>query len=468
MSEEVANPVSKEPEPDVEMQEVEVNASDGSRKFKLQGAHVDDTMKKKGKAGQAGDKLKQKLGLKEQDPKMKLCIYLVSCILLWSICGMWYYHDIEGWSWSGAMFYATNVGLGVGYGVYNITTAGSKWFTIFYCLMGSSFVAGGMGLFVGFYMEQSDEKYAAKREEFLLKGQGTTEFLKDGSFSKWEKKYFYYLKHKYTYWSIIIFVGLVIAGIIFSMVAGGQLGCPTETIPNPTPDNCYPRDSVQYKANKCDNVEMWNGADPHTVSKNACWDKDCTVWSQSIAGNHCDDIAEALFFVVTSMSTASQVAPKNQPFQLWFTIIYIFIGIPIYGALLGMVADVYINRYARKQDREDLNKSAEELDADMFQRMGHLNEGHHANQRMIELGAKSGEANEDDSVPVFWGDYLEYMMRKNELVDRKLLDLIKFNYYKLDKDHKGYFNRSEVEAMFDQSPDSQIEASSDELTVNEL
>ena len=39
---------------------------------------------------------------------------------------------------------------------------------------------------------------------------------------------------------------------------------------------------------------------------------------------------------------------------------------------------------------------------------------------MIELGAKSGEANEDDSVPVFWGDYLEYMMRKNELVGKAM------------------------------------------------
>jgi hypothetical protein len=96
---------------------------------------------KKGAAA-ASDKFKTVIGLKKQHAKTKLMVYLGVCIGAWSIVGMGFYRFAEGWSWSGAMFYATNVGLGVGYGVYNISTAGAKWFTIFYCLVGSSFVAG--------------------------------------------------------------------------------------------------------------------------------------------------------------------------------------------------------------------------------------------------------------------------------------------------------------------------------------
>lgn len=42
----------------------------------------------------------------------------------------------------------------------------------------------------------------------------------------------------------------------------------------------------RYKAFGCDDFSLWNGADPHTVSKNACWDATCTIYSSDVSGSY--------------------------------------------------------------------------------------------------------------------------------------------------------------------------------------
>ena len=179
---------------------------------------------------------------------------------------------------TGALFYATNVGLGVGYGVYNVTNPTSKIFTVFYCLVGSSFIAATGGMAVQSILEQQASLFA--KDLNLLHVPKT--------WGAWYRKYKSRVQAMATFivWSVI--------GIIFSMT--GNLQCP-----------------------------------PTTAS--------------DAPGNSCSDFAEALFFVITSMSTASQVPPKQTPFPLLFTIFYIYIGIPLYGVVWGMVADVFISRY---------------------------------------------------------------------------------------------------------------------------
>ena len=47
-----------------------------------------------------------------------------------------------------ALFYAVNVGLGIGYGQMTVTRPGAMWFTVIYCMMGSTFIASAGGLLV--------------------------------------------------------------------------------------------------------------------------------------------------------------------------------------------------------------------------------------------------------------------------------------------------------------------------------
>ena len=80
------------------------------------------------------------------------------------------------------------------------------------------------------------------------------------------------------------------------------------------------------------------------------------------------------------MSTASQVPPIGQcddrtvpcppggtDFTLGFTTVYIFIGIPLYGCVMGFAADVYISSYQRRQARRQAR--ARRLSHSHFDRM---------------------------------------------------------------------------------------------------
>jgi hypothetical protein len=171
---------------------------------------------------------------RELSPAQRLAAKLGCIVVVWSVTGMLWYHYVEGWSLSGSMFYATNVGLGVGFGLYNLQSVWSKWFTSFYCLIGSSFVGAAGGLCVQYFVSRSDVIFEEERVELLAeqanlsprkRGQNLRGLTK---FSGWE---YLMRKHKYRLRLIGIFICVIVAGMGFAMM--GNLNCPTETIPAP-------------------------------------------------------------------------------------------------------------------------------------------------------------------------------------------------------------------------------------------
>ena len=151
--------------------------------------------------------------------------------------------------------------------------------------------------------------------------------------------------------------------------------------------------------------------------------------NSNATGNACDGWAEAAFFVTTSLSTASQVPPKAEPFPLWFTIVYIFVGIPLYGAMLSLIADTYISHFQREQVRRMVDATPT-VSRKSFNQMLEMN----AN-RLTRL----------ESAPrVEWGDYLEHQLRKLGVVDRKLLDALKRSFQDLDDKATGRLTESRI------------------------
>lgn len=57
-----------------------------------------------------------------------------------------------------ALFYAVNVGLGIGYGEMSVSSAGGMMFTVVYCMMGSTFIASTGGLLLKSVMEKQDKR----------------------------------------------------------------------------------------------------------------------------------------------------------------------------------------------------------------------------------------------------------------------------------------------------------------------
>mmetsp|Transcript_13750 Transcript_13750/g.20513 ORF Transcript_13750/g.20513 Transcript_13750/m.20513 type:complete len:328 (+) Transcript_13750:69-1052(+) len=69
-------------------------------------------------------------------------------IILYFGCGTCFYRFCdEDFTTVYALFYSVNVGLGVGYGDLHIRDVFTKWFTVFYMMLGSSLVISSMSIF---------------------------------------------------------------------------------------------------------------------------------------------------------------------------------------------------------------------------------------------------------------------------------------------------------------------------------
>jgi len=86
----------------------------------------------------------------------------------------------------------------------------------------------------------------------------------------------------------------------------------------------------------------------HCSQRHGCYHED----DAGVVQVPCDGFTYALFFSITSMSTAAQVAPKTDVGPLIFTTVWIFIGIPLYGAVMGFISETWIAHYSRVATRE--------------------------------------------------------------------------------------------------------------------
>ena len=86
-------------------------------------------------------------------------------IVAWLGSGMaFYYFCDEGWTPAYSVFFAVNVGLGVGYGEFMPTRPATKYFTSFYCLVGTSVVMGGLAvLFTGLQTKAKQASFTEPR-----------------------------------------------------------------------------------------------------------------------------------------------------------------------------------------------------------------------------------------------------------------------------------------------------------------
>ena len=97
---------------------------------------------------------------------MEIAVLDVGLIIVaWLGSGMaFYYFCDEGWTPAYSVFFAVNVGLGVGYGEFMPTRPATKYFTSFYCLVGTSVVMGGLAvLFTGLQTKAKQASFTEPR-----------------------------------------------------------------------------------------------------------------------------------------------------------------------------------------------------------------------------------------------------------------------------------------------------------------
>jgi len=304
--------------------------------------------------------------------EQKMWLMLNLTVVVWLLAGGAFYVHYEGWSYDQALFYAVNVGLGIGYGEMTVKGSSAMLFTVLYCMMGSAFIASTGGLVLKSLMERQDEAVEEAKENreanpLNYKTHNLLERSKDGFWAFLEALLYHARKRKGRICTISFFLIWTIIGVIFSMLRGTQ----------------------------CDKK----------------------------IDAPCDGFIYGLFFSVTSMSTAAQVPPKHNPESHLFVSIWIFVGIPLYGAIMALIADTYIDHHVRRGKRWEARETR--LDGRRFQNMCS------ANQNLSPSDSIRDAAPSEDQQKYLWGNYLEYRLREFGAVDRKLIDAIKdtFEHY---------------------------------------
>jgi len=326
----------------------------------------------------------------------RMWLFLFGIVALWILCGAVFFYFVEKenvnqngtpqpWTFAQALFYAINVGLGIGYGQMIVYRSGAIVFTIFYCMMGSAFIASAGAMLVQMVMEKEDGLLAEGRLLKKADRQQKFDFSRavsvSANMSRLEK---FYRKRK---WRIFTFLALVVwtlGGTIFSMYGGTQCGEAAREI-------------------------------------------------------GCDSFLYGLFFAVTSMSTAAQIPPEHGDAGWLFTTFWIFLGIPLYGTVMSWVAETAINKFERRHTRWQVREM--EVEEDALFGVATMNSDIAPGVQSLSDEKRDTSCTEINAEVILWGDFLEYRLRELKAVDRKLIDAIKDSFTHMDRETKGYLTR---------------------------
>ena len=135
----------------------------------------------------------------------------------------------------------------------------------------------------------------------------------------------------------------------------------------------------------------------------------------------------SLYFASAACSTGGLAGPTPDPAGVWFTAVYSIIGVPLYGAAVGQIAEGLTKRYIQKQQQKTMAKAIDQAEFDIATRL------------------KSGAVGSGDgTIDLFSFTLMQlYRLRRtNEEEIKEIWD----DFRELDADKNGKFTRSEMQA----------------------
>lgn len=132
-------------------------------------------------------------------------------------------------------------------------------------------------------------------------------------------------------------------------------------------------------------------------------------------------LAECLYYAMVTATTVGygDVVPAD-PYGRLLALVFVPVSVGLVGALLGGVADVLVDRGIRQREERILSRT--ELNATSFDEM-----------------------NEDGDDEVSEDEFLAYMLRRMERVDRETVDRVSALFDRLDVDGNGVLNRDDLD-----------------------
>ena len=223
----------------------------------------------------------------------------VGAILAWILVGTLFYTFYEGWNVGAGFYYAIQAGLSVGFGALVELDDGSRLFTIFYVLMGSSAVAGALSVFAQLALEKH-ESMMKEIQRALCEGSdaaggnagGMRSLARNCCVEFWHSQ-------RNCCIALGLFIWYILLGTVFAM---------TKMVPS------FFTRSFSLPC--------------------------CLQNTTFITG---------LYFAVTACSTGGLYAPTCGQGDYCFALVglYCLFGIPLFGYSLGQFANIFVEKYSR-------------------------------------------------------------------------------------------------------------------------
>ena len=155
---------------------------------------------------------------------------------------------------------------------------------------------------------------------------------------------------------------------------------------------------------------------------------DRCLWRENV-----DRLLDSIMFVVTSLEGTGLVSPHRDEYDFAFNFMSIFlvVGVPLHCGLVGTFADIFVAHLQRIDARSRARTQHSAISPQTLSRMATLRPTTSILQQGRESFASTGGCTPADAATkgtVGWGEYLEFRLREQNAVDRKLLDELKRDF----------------------------------------
>jgi len=339
----------------------------------------------------------------------------------------------DPWTLAQAFYFSVQTGLSIGFGLLSETQTGSKVYSIFHILAGSSLVGGALALFANLALLRGNHFMSEEERKIALHAR---KLHVTNCFDGVSMTDLHDMMCRYPhYFNIVVRKVDKDDSSAHAMIEEFRTAAPEKRrelcskIIREAKDKKLPEFSDEkLSMNELQTLEtnyssfgirmklMFAAHYKFIVTGFLflAWITIGTIFSVVADEN---DFVTGVYFAISTLSTAGMVSVKTVDSQAnaTFTAFFALLGVPLYGTLLGMFANVLTDRYNNRQVIDTLHSK---FSASEKEYLEHLSEN-------------------DGSPDLDLAEFLEIQMLRLGLADRSLLRDIRKQFESFDKDKKG-------------------------------
>jgi len=336
----------------------------------------------------------------------------------------------ETWTFAQSFYFSVQTGLSIGFGLLAESKKVSEAYSCFHILMGSSVIAGALGLFAQLAL-QRQEHFQSFEEQRLAKA---SRAVHTNCYSDFSTEELQDLMVEYPYYASAVIRKVYDPAsaevLVRTFAEAGKETRRAEAVRilqravatvEEFKDSKITVEELQAiddeTADRCTRMRRYVRANRNFLAalvSFVSWIALGTLFSCLADKN---PLVTGVYFAVSTLSTAGMVAVKTVESQghVLFAAFYALTGVQVYCLFLGMFAGVLVERYQQGQFQEALQQKISKTEAEFLKQMV-----------------------DHDGIPdVDFAEFLQFQMLRMGVIDRGMMEEVRKQWSKLDTEGTG-------------------------------